>query len=507
MLSVGRFAKLAKVSARTVRYYESIGLLPSSIRRENNYRFYDQQLLERMERIRELQSLGFGLEEIKDALSFSNSELRLRLQQRLSEVDGELESLGNRRSRLIELLSVATKIESGESVTETERNLYMEAVRGEIIKSLEKKYSKVTDTELAYLSRDSWFYTHPEMGEFIDALKSCVEFAKSRNLILGPGRGSAPASITIFGVGFSSIDPMKYEMIPERLSTQPPSIHIDVEFERGQEFVDYCQELNRKLKFGEIQAFKMPLIDIVKNVHEAVGRAIDYAQISDDSDLVLKHFRSGEIEKIFSFDFSDKALVMKYENFLPGYNGLEKMKEYLRGQEIRSFRDVTNITALWRPHSNEIIERLELYRQAKRDGFKYDFLAKELQASLEANFGRVIYHEDLLRIISHYTGWGLGRSNSLRKAAYKRELESDDDWTEFRRIASKAVADLVQEESKWAFCMPHAVAFAQFTKQTAVLKSLHRDAYFVAIENFERKHGLAWDDIGIRFKGVSLLQN
>jgi DNA-binding transcriptional MerR regulator len=507
MLSLGRFAKLAKVSARTVRYYESIGLLPSSIRRENNYRFYDQQLLERMERIRELQSLGFGLEEIKDALIFSNSELRLRLQQRLSEVDGELESLGNRRSRLVELLSVATKIESGESVTETERNLYMEAIRGEIIESLEKKYSKVTDLELAYLGRDSWFYTHPEMGEFIYALKKCVEFAKNKKLILGPGRGSAPASITIFGIGFSSIDPMKYEMIPERLSTQSPNIHIDVEFERGQEFVDYCHEANKKLKFGEIQAFKMPLIDIVKNVHESIGRAIDYAQVSDDSDLVLKHFRSGDVEKIFSFDFSDKALVMKYENFLPGYNGLEKMKEYLRGQEIRSFRDVINITALWRPHSNEIIERLELYRQAKREGFKYDFLSEGMQASLAANFGRVVYHEDLLRIVSHYRGWGMGRCNSLRKAASKLELDTDSDWTEFRRMVPEAVANLVQEESKWAFCMPHALAFAQFTKQTAVLKSLHRDVYYAEIEKFEQKHGLTWDDIGIRFKGVSLLQN
>ena len=55
--------------------------------------------------------------------------------------------------------------------------------------------------------------------------------------------------------------------------------------------------------------------------------------------------------------------------------------------------------------------------------------------------------------------------------------------------------------------MPHAVAFAQFTKQTAVLKSLHKDTYFAEIEKFERKHGLAWDDIGIRIKGVSLLQN
>lgn len=81
------------------------------------------------------------------------------------------------------------------------------------------------------------------------------------------------------------------------------------------------------------------------------------------------------------------------------------------------------------------------------------------------------------------------------------------EWREKIRQELRAVLNLVREESQWAFCLPHAVAFAQFTKQTAVLKSLHREVYFSEIEKFERKHGLTWDDIGIRFKGVSLLQN
>lgn len=70
MLSVGQFAQLAKVSARTVRYYESVGLLPPPVRGENNYRYYDQKLLERMIRIRELQGLGFNLDDIKTVIGF-----------------------------------------------------------------------------------------------------------------------------------------------------------------------------------------------------------------------------------------------------------------------------------------------------------------------------------------------------------------------------------------------------------------------------------------------------
>ena len=51
MLSIGTFAKTARVSTRNVRYYESIGLLPKSLRSENNYRYYDQKWLERVFRI------------------------------------------------------------------------------------------------------------------------------------------------------------------------------------------------------------------------------------------------------------------------------------------------------------------------------------------------------------------------------------------------------------------------------------------------------------------------
>ena len=66
------------------------------------------------------------------------------------------------------------------------------------------------------------------------------------------------------------------------------------------------------------------------------------------------------------------------------------------------------------------------------------------------------------------------------------------------KVSPQQVVDLVAEESKWAFCLPHAISFAKFTKQTAVLKSLHKEAYFAEIERFEQKHGFRWDDIGIR---------
>lgn len=510
MLSIGQFAERAQVSARTVRYYEAIGILPLSRRGENNYRYYDQSLLERMNRIRDLQALGFSLEEVKTIINISNIELQDRMRKRLQEIDLEVSGLKKTQERIKNLLSVSNKIESGEFLTETERNLYMDNIREEVMNGLRNRYNGVTDSALAYLKRDTWLDVHPQVGEFIEAVKKCMDFAKSKKLVLGTARGSSPASMSFFGLGFSAVDPLKYEMIPERLSTQSPFFHIDVEYERGQEFVDFCREINKSLSYGEIQAFKMPLIDVVQNTHKAIEKEIDYDSIDDDSDVVLNPFKNRDLEKIFQFDFSTDALVMNYERFLPEYLGLSKITEHFEGQKIFTFRDIINITALWRPHTQEIVDRINLYRQAKAKQFSYGFLSEKIEAWLKPNYGTIIYHEDIIKIVSEYTGWDYARSNSLRRTCMNKnkfaQRDQDANWIEFNDIVPKQVVDLVAEESKWAFCMPHAIAFANFTKQTAILKTLHKTAYFNEIEKFEQKHGFKWDDIGIRIAGVSLHQ-
>lgn len=79
-------------------------------------------------------------------------------------------------------------------------------------------------------------------------------------------------------------------------------------------------------------------------------------------------------------------------------------------------------------------------------------------------------------------------------------------WDDFKKLAPPKVVELVEKESHQTFCFPHVVAFSQFTKQTAILMCRHRDLYLAAIRDFEAKHKLRWDDFGVRYQGVSLLQ-
>ena len=56
---------LAHVSVRTLHYYDKIDLLKPSIRQSNNYRFYSEKDLLRLQQIVALKFFGFDLEQIR----------------------------------------------------------------------------------------------------------------------------------------------------------------------------------------------------------------------------------------------------------------------------------------------------------------------------------------------------------------------------------------------------------------------------------------------------------
>jgi len=359
MLSIGEFAKAAKLSTRAVRFYESIGLLKSSLRGENNYRYFDPSQLEQLEKIQNLKDLGFSLNEVKEVLALGTASIRERLEQKLFAVEREVEALKDRKDRLQILLSISHRVETSQAVGLQERRMYMDVVTSEVISGVRERQGDFSEEHQSFLDREKCLYDSDEKRAFIEGVKKCVAFAKKNSLTLGPGRGSCPSSLVLYGLGFSGIDPTGYDLLPERLSTTPPDIHIDVEFDRGQPFVDYCRMVSQQLPWGQITAFKMPLPDIIQRVHQRIGEVIDYTKIADDDPVVLQNIQRGDIEKIFA---------------------------------------------------------------------------------------------------------------------------------EFKIVAPSEVYELLLEESLWSFCKAHAMAFAQFTKQTAVLKTLHKKVYFEEIDKWQSEH-------------------
>lgn len=103
-----------------------------------------------------------------------------------------------------------------------------------------------------------------------------IHFARSNDIMVGPGRGSAAGSIVSYCLEITNIDPVRYDLLferflnPERVSM--PDIDIDFCFERRQEVIDYVVE-----KYGKDQVVQIVTFGTLaaKGVIRDVGRVLD----------------------------------------------------------------------------------------------------------------------------------------------------------------------------------------------------------------------------------------
>ena len=148
-----------------------------------------------------------------------------------------------------------------------------------------------------------------------------INYAKSNDIMVGPGRGSAAGSIVSYCLGITDIDPIKYELLferflnPERVSM--PDIDVDFCYERRQEVIDYVVRKYGKDRVVQIVTFGTLA---ARNVIRDVGRVLDlpYAIVDEVAKMIPK-----------DIGITIQKALDQSEDFRKLYNSNEEVKNLI----------------------------------------------------------------------------------------------------------------------------------------------------------------------------------
>lgn len=153
---------------------------------------------------------------------------------------------------------------------------------------LERRYgSEALQGESIYRTRlESELEVIEKMGyvEYFLIVWDFIHYAKSNDIPVGPGRGSAAGSIVAYSLAITEIEPIKYNLIferflnPERVSM--PDIDVDFCIDRRQEVIDYVVQKYGKDKVSQIITFGTLK---AKAAVRDVGRALNASYAEADS--------------------------------------------------------------------------------------------------------------------------------------------------------------------------------------------------------------------------------
>ncbi|WP_341303708.1 Cu(I)-responsive transcriptional regulator [Pseudomonas sp. TMP25] len=109
-MNIGQAAKKTGLSAKMIRYYESINLLPTADRSQSGYRQYSAQDLHRLAFIKRSRDLGFSLAEVSQLLALwqdrerASADVKALAAIHINELERKINELSGLRDTLTELM-------------------------------------------------------------------------------------------------------------------------------------------------------------------------------------------------------------------------------------------------------------------------------------------------------------------------------------------------------------------------------------------------------------------
>jgi len=237
----------------------------------------------------------------KDRMRFSSDEFYFRSPQEMMELFRDFPEAIANTLEIAEACNLELKfdekhiprfiIPSGESL-----DAHLERMAREGLELRLQRYQKDKDFDqraLRYRERlEEELKIIQSMGYsgYFLIVADFIQYAKQRNIPVGPGRGSVAGSLVAYALRITELDPIEYDLIFERFlnpgrKSSMPDVDVDFCMERRDEVIQYVMDKYGKENVAQIITFgKMQARAVLRDVGRVMG--IPYAEVDRLAKLI-----------------------------------------------------------------------------------------------------------------------------------------------------------------------------------------------------------------------------
>jgi len=234
-------------------------------------------------------------------------------------------------------------------------------------------------------------------SSYILIVQDFVNWAKSKRIVVGPGRGSVGGSIVAYLLGITEIDPLKHNLFFERFLNKErismPDIDLDFTDRRRDEVIEYVAEKYGRNRVAQIITFgTMAARAAIRDVGRAMGLSYGFC------DTVAKMIPSGmtlnqTLESVSEFRqlYEENEEAKKLIDFSKKLEGCARHASTHACGVVISDEPLDNIVPLQHPTQNDqtIVTQYEMHSIEDLGLLKMDFLGLKNLTIIEDTLTRV----------------------------------------------------------------------------------------------------------------------
>ena len=249
-------------------------------------------------------------------------------------------------------------------------------------KGLEERYQPVTEELKERLNYE--LSTIKNMGyvDYFLIVWDFIRYARDHDIMVGPGRGSAAGSLVAYTLGITQLDPIRYDLLFERLlnpeRVSMPDIDVDFCFERRQEVIDYVRR-----KYGDDCVVQIVTFGTLaaRGVIRDVGRVMDlpYAQVDTIAKMIPQELNI-TIDKALKMNpelkktYEDQPEIHDLIDTARRLEGLPRHTSMHAAGVVISQKDVSEYVPLSRAQDGSIVTQFTMTTLEELGLLKMDFL-------------------------------------------------------------------------------------------------------------------------------------